>query len=107
MLACIGTGSEPVPEESPEGGTMASCSPIDTAAVLRNQFRTLELVSQPLMVDADRQRRMLLLDRGDWVRWSNFRHNGALPPHPDASVMLRRLGTATFRLASLAERSAD
>ena len=86
---------------------MASCSPIDTATVLRNQFRTLDMVSKPLMVDVDRKRRMLLLDRGDWVRWSDFCHNGALPAHPEASVMLRRLGTATFRLAALAERAAD
>lgn len=77
----------------------------DAVTVLRDQFRTLDRVSQPIHVDAERQRRMLLLDRRDWADWSEFRQDGTLPSHPEVSVMLRRLGTATYRLASLAERS--
>ena len=76
----------------------------DTESVLREQFRTLDMVSQPLNLDRDRQRRVLLIGQRDWMRWSNFLRDGPLPAHPAPSVMLRRLGTATYRLASLAER---
>lgn len=79
---------------------------MDTAAVLRNQFRTLDMVGQQLSLNEERQRRVLLIDRQDWLKWSTFLRNGPLPARPEASVMLRRLGSATYRLATLADRRA-
>ncbi len=83
---------------------MGTTTRTDTVAVLRDQFKTLDLVGRPLQLDEERQRRVLLIDRRDWPNWSTFLQDGPLPSHPEVSVMLRRLGAATYRLATLAER---
>ena len=80
--------------------------PTDPETVLRDQFTTLLEVSQPLNLDADRQRKVLLIDRSDWMCWAHFLQNGPLPTKPTVPVMLRRLAAATYRLATVAERHA-
>ena len=77
-----------------------------TEAVLRDQFRALDQVGRQLALDEERRRRVLLIGRRDWADWSVFLRDGPLPAQPPASVMLRRLGSATYRLATLADRLA-
>lgn len=76
------------------------------ALLLRDQFQVLDSVGVPLALNEERRRRILLIDRQAWPQWLRFLRNGPLPAQPEVSVMLRRLATATFRLATLAERHA-
>jgi hypothetical protein len=75
-------------------------------AMLRNEFRALRSVIEPLNMSQERQRRVLLLDQADWARWTTFLEDGPLPREPAVPVMLRRLAAATFRLAAVADRQA-
>ena len=52
----------------------------------------------------DDRRRVLLLTKQEWAHWSDFLDDGPLPAHPQAPAMLQRLGSASYRLAVLAER---
>jgi len=74
------------------------------ALLLRNQFHQLHIVGTQINLDEERQRRLLLIPEADWRDWSKFLRNGPLPARPDVPVMLRRLGAATYRLATLADR---
>lgn len=76
------------------------------ASLLRDQFRHLRIVGTQVNLDEERQRRLLLISESDWPDWSVFLRDGPLPARPDAPVMLRRLGAATYRLAALADRQA-
>ena len=87
-------------------GIMVSTREVSMASLLRDQFRALQLVGVPLNLDEDRQRRVLLVPERDWLGWSRFQQDGPMPAHPSAALMLRRLGAATYRLASLAGRRA-
>jgi hypothetical protein len=53
----------------------------------------------------DARRRVLLLSEQEWAEWSDFCQDGPLPAQPKLPVMLRRLGSASHRLAVLADRS--
>ena len=75
-----------------------------TESLLRDQFDVLRNVGENVRLDAERQRRVLLLSPDDWSQWESFLHDGPLPPRPPAPVMLRRLGAANYRLAALADR---
>ena len=77
-----------------------------TESLVRNQFRELQYVGQIVRLDEERQRRLLLLSRDDWSQWGNFLRDGPLPARPEVPVMLRRLGSVTYRVAALAERQA-
>ena len=74
------------------------------ASLVRNQFRQLHIVGTQVKLDEERQRRLLLVSQSDWRDWSVFLRDGPLPARPEVTVMLRRLGAATYRLAALAER---
>jgi hypothetical protein len=74
------------------------------ASLLRDQFRQLRIVGAQVNLDEERQRRLLFVSEQDWLDWSVFLRDGPLPARPDAPVMLRRLGAATYRLATLADR---
>ena len=76
------------------------------ASLLRTQFSALSQAGAPLNMDEDRQRRVLLVPERDWGDWSNFLRDGPLPPFPNAPTMLRRLGAATYRVASIVARQA-
>jgi hypothetical protein len=80
--------------------------PSDTrhALLLRSHFRIFRDVGKRVRLDEDRERRVLLLSDDDWCRWSDFSLDGPLPATPPVSVMLRRLGAATYRLAALADQ---
>lgn len=83
---------------------MALTGCVDVASVLRGQFQAMESIGGPLRLPGDRQRRLLLLSEDQWPSWSDFREGGPLPAQPAPPVMLQRLATATYRLASLAGR---
>lgn len=74
------------------------------ASLLRDQFRQLHIVGTQVNLDEERQRRLLLVSEQDWPQWSMFLRDGPLPTEPEVPVMLRRLGAATYRLATLADR---
>lgn len=75
-----------------------------TDALARQQWQLYRAVGEEMRIsDADR-RRALLLSEQEWAAWSGFLDAGDLPAEPPLPVMLRRLGSATWKLASLAER---
>jgi hypothetical protein len=51
----------------------------------------------------DDRRRALLLSEQEWSAWSEFLDDGPLPAQPQLPVMLRRLGSASHRLAVMAD----
>jgi hypothetical protein len=57
-----------------------------------------------MQLSEDDQRRVLLLSDTQWSNWADFRQDGPLPAEPQLPVMLRRLGSASHRLAVLADR---
>jgi len=57
-----------------------------------------------MRLSEDEQRRVLLLSAKEWSDWSDFVQDGPLPAQPQLPVMLRRLGSASHRLAVLADR---
>ena len=83
---------------------MTSMQKLNIAILLRDQFHALRAVSAPLNLDEDRERRVRLVPERDWQGWATFLQDGPLPSRPHAAVMLRRLGAATYRLATLADR---
>jgi hypothetical protein len=83
---------------------MDTTKQVDTTSLVRMQFRELHVLGSKLRLDDERQRRVLLVRQQDWPDWSMFLKDGPLPAQPDASIMLRRLGAVTYRLAVLAER---
>jgi len=96
---------------SPEHGmndnlkaTMEFTRCIDVVSVLRDQFVTFDALGRAIRLNPDRQRRVLLLAPDDWPRWSYFKDGGPLPAQPMPPIMLRRLATATYRLACRLER---
>jgi hypothetical protein len=78
---------------------------IATDNLARSQFQMFSEIGEELHISADDQRRVLLLSEQEWSDWSDFRHDGPLPAQPQLPVMLRRLGSASHRLAAIAERT--
>jgi hypothetical protein len=87
-------------------GIMQAANQSSAASLLRDQFRELHIIGTQVNLDEDRQRRLLLVSEKDWPDWSVFLRDGPLPARPETPVMLRRLGAATYRLATLADRQA-
>ena len=79
---------------------------IATDNLARSQFQMFSEIGDELHLSGDDQRRVLLLSEQEWSDWSDFRHDGPLPAQPQLPVMLRRLGSASHRLATIAERAA-
>ena len=77
---------------------------VDVASLLRDQFMTFDTLGRANRVNPDRQRRILLLAPDDWPDWSHFKDGGPLPAQPMPPIMLKRLATAAYRLACLADR---
>jgi hypothetical protein len=73
-------------------------------SLLRGQIRVFREVGKDISLDEERARRVLLLSGDDWSRWSAFSSDGPMPAAPSISVMLRRLGAATYRLVALADQ---
>jgi hypothetical protein len=75
-----------------------------TDNLARSQFEVFSEVGAQLHLTKDEQRRVLLLSEQEWSEWSDFRQDGPLPAQPQLPVMLRRLGSASHRLAVMADR---
>ena len=61
-------------------------------------------LGEQMQLSEDDQRRVLLLSEQEWSDWADFRQDGPLPAQPQLPVMLRRLGSASHRLAVMADR---
>jgi len=75
-----------------------------TDNLARSQFQMFSQLGDEMRLTKDDQRRVLLLSPQEWADWSEFVEDGALPAQPQLPVMLRRLGSASHRLAVLADR---
>lgn len=75
-----------------------------TDKIARDQFEVFSHIGDQMQLSKDDQRRVLLLSDAEWSDWEDFRHDGPLPAQPQLPVMLRRLGSASHRLAVLADR---
>jgi hypothetical protein len=75
-----------------------------TETVLRGQLLIFRDAGKAMQLDEDRERRLLLLSRESWSQWSAFSQEGPVPNEPSVPVMLRRLGSASYRLAALPSR---
>ena len=74
--------------------------------IARDQFQVFSQIGDEMQLSHDDQRRVLLLSNQQWADWSDFLQDGPLPAEPQLPVMLRRLGSASHRLAVLADRRA-
>jgi hypothetical protein len=77
---------------------------LTTDRIAREQFQVFSQIGDQMQLSADDQRRVLLLSDKQWSDWSDFCQDGPLPAEPQLPVMLRRLGSASHRLAVLADR---
>jgi hypothetical protein len=77
---------------------------LTTDKIARDQFQVFSHLGDQMQLSEDEQRRVLLLSDKQWSDWSDFRQDGPLPSEPNLPVMLRRLGSASHRLAMLADR---
>jgi hypothetical protein len=75
-----------------------------TDNLARSQFHVFNRLGEEMNLSQDDQRRVLLLSEQEWSNWSDFILDGPLPAEPQLPVMLRRLGSASHRLAVLADR---
>ena len=75
--------------------------------IARDQFQVFSSIGDEMQLTGDDQRRVLLLSDKQWADWSDFLQDGPLPAEPQLPVMLRRLGSASHRLAVLADRRAS
>jgi hypothetical protein len=74
-----------------------------TDNLARSQFQMFNELGEQMRLSEDDQRRALLLSEQEWSAWSDFRQYGPLPAQPQLPVMLRRLGSASHRLAVMAD----
>jgi hypothetical protein len=75
-----------------------------TDNLARSQFQMFSQLGEQMQLSDDEQRRVLLLSEQEWSNWSDFLQDGPLPAQPQLPVMLRRLGSASHRLAVMADR---
>jgi hypothetical protein len=76
----------------------------ETDNLARSQFEVFSQLGRQMQLSEDDQRRVLLLSEDEWSKWADFRMDGPLPAQPQLPVMLRRLGSASHRLAVMADR---
>ena len=75
-----------------------------TDNLARSQFAVFSELGEQMRLSEDDRRRALLLSEQEWSAWSEFLDDGPLPAQPQLPVMLRRLGSASHRLAVMADR---
>ena len=77
-----------------------------TDNLARSQFQLFSEIGEQMKLNDDDRRRVLLLSEQEWAQWSDFsQDDGPLPAQPQLPVMLRRLGSASHRLAVMADRA--
>lgn len=75
-----------------------------TDKLARSQFQIFSQLGEEMQLSKDDQRRALLLSPQEWADWAEFVEDGVLPAQPQLPVMLQRLGSASHRLAVMADR---
>jgi len=70
----------------------------------RSQFQVFSEIGEQMRLSENDRRRVLLLSEQEWSEWSDFLGDGPMPAQPQLPEMLRRLGSASHRLAVLADR---
>jgi hypothetical protein len=75
-----------------------------TDTLARSQFQIYRELGDAMGIGEEERRRVLLLNQQEWTDWADFLTEGPLPAEPPLPVMLQRLGSASYRLAVLAER---
>jgi hypothetical protein len=75
-----------------------------TDNLTRSQFQMFSELGEQMQLSDDDRRRVLLLSEQEWADWADFMQDGPLPSQPNLPVMLRRLGSASHRLAVMADR---
>ena len=76
-----------------------------TDNLARSQFQMFSELGEQVHLIEDDRRQALLLSEQEWSAWSDFCQDGPLPAQPQLPVMLRRLGSASHRLAVMAEHN--
>ena len=74
-----------------------------TDNLARSQFQIFSDLGAQVHLSDEDQRDALLLSEQEWSAWSDFCQDGPLPAQPQLPVMLRRLGSASHRLAVMAD----
>jgi hypothetical protein len=74
-----------------------------TDNLARSQFQVFSQLGEQMQLSDGDRRQALLLSEQEWSDWSEFLQDGPLPTQPQLPVMLRRLGSASYRLAVIAE----
>jgi hypothetical protein len=74
-----------------------------TDNLARSQFQVFSQLGEQMQLSDGDRRQALLLSEQEWSDWSDFLQDGPLPTQPQLPVMLRRLGSASYRLAVIAE----
>ncbi len=74
-----------------------------TDSLARNQLRMFSSLGEQLQLNDEERRGVLMLSQPQWAQWAAFMADGSLPAEPPLPVMLQRLGSASYRLALLAE----
>lgn len=75
-----------------------------TDNLAKSQFQVFSEIGEQMQLSEDDRRRVLLLSEQEWSDWADFLQDGPLPAQPQLPVMLRRLGSASHRLAAMGER---
>ena len=75
-----------------------------TDALARQQWQLYRAVGEEMRISDEARRRVLLLSEREWSAWAEFASDGDLPAEPPLPVMLRRLGSATWKLARLSDQ---
>jgi hypothetical protein len=79
-------------------GRMTPCT------LTRRQFDAFNEVGRAVRISDDERRRLLLMSAREWSAWEAFlADDGALPARPEIPVVLRRLASASYRLAVRAD----
>jgi hypothetical protein len=77
-----------------------------TDNLARSQFELFSEIGEQMKLSDEARRRVLGLSEQEWAQWSDFcQDDGPLPAQPQLPAMLRRLGSASHRLAALADRA--
>ena len=74
-----------------------------TDNLARSQFQMFSELGERVQLSEEDQRDALMLSEQEWSAWSDFRQDGPLPAQPQLPVMLLRLGSASHRIAAMAD----
>jgi len=80
---------------------MSGSGYLEAAEIARRELRLFLSTAEQNGMDADLQRRSLLVSQDDWDRWLGILRDEPLPSRPALPLLLRRLGSLTSRMDRL------